>query len=306
MQLTRSFSPSFAESARCADAIATDAGVALLTLAHTDIVTYWNERAGGYSCCVCEELAGDRYGEWERILADRTAAVRAGAKRAGRTARALDLGCGPGFFSILLARLGCAVDAVDASANMLEQASTNVARAGASAAVSFYEGDVARLPFATGSFDIVALRNVTWLMRDPIAAYREWGRVLVPGGKLLVFDANWYRYLVDPATEAQRVVDEAAAHAARSDVNGFATDDQEARCERMALSLPFTYLERPGWDVDALVRLGFSDVSADETIYKTVWSESEQEIYGSSPLFLVEATRRAGVTGADADAQSAA
>lgn len=43
---------------------------------------------------------------------------------------ALDLGCGPGFFSMLLARMGCHVDAMDLSPDMLCQAAANADREG--------------------------------------------------------------------------------------------------------------------------------------------------------------------------------
>ena len=82
-----------------------------------------------------------------------------------------DLGCGPGFLEILFARMDCAVDAVDVSAGMIEQARRNNAQAGTLDRVRFHEGDVSRLPFQDDQFDIVVLRNVTWLMRDPLAAY---------------------------------------------------------------------------------------------------------------------------------------
>lgn len=47
-----------------------------------------------------------------------------------QNASALDLGCGPGFFSMLLARMGCHVDAMDLSPDMLCQAAANADREG--------------------------------------------------------------------------------------------------------------------------------------------------------------------------------
>lgn len=255
------------------------------------IVDYWNARAGSYSCSVREELGGPQHEAWRNVLERRSAPAREAALRAGRVPRALDLGCGPGFFSILLADMGCVVDAVDASAGMLDQARRNNEAAGTIDSVSFHEGDVASLPFDDASFDVVALRNVTWLMRDPQAAYCEWQRVLAPGGVLLVFDANWYRYLDDPAVDAQRIVDQARGAVSGLDASGFATKDQELRCEQLALGLPFTYIDRPAWDLRALGRLGFADVRVDEGIWRSVWTKGEQGYYGSSPLFLVEAHR---------------
>lgn len=267
------------------------AGAAPSTPTDEQIVGYWNARSGSYSCSVCEELGGLQHEAWRSVLERHSADARAAAQRAGRAPRVLDLGCGPGFFSILFARMGCAVDAVDSSTGMLEQARRNNEAAGTVGAVSFHEGDIERLPFDDGSFDVVALRNVTWLMRDPRAAYREWRRVLAPGGALLVFDANWYRYLDDPAIDAQRIIDQACGAVPGLSEEGFATKAQEARCEQLALGLPLTYIDRPAWDVRTLRDLGFSDVRTDKGIWRSVWTEGEREFYGSSPLFLVEARR---------------
>lgn len=46
-------------------------------------------------------------------------------------------------------------------------------------------------PFADASFDFAIARHLAWTLTDPVAAYREWHRVLKPGGKLLIVDGNW-------------------------------------------------------------------------------------------------------------------
>lgn len=255
------------------------------------ITGYWNARSESYSCSVLEELGGEKRREWERVLRDATESAREAAEGRGARPRVLDLGCGPGFFSILFARMGCQVDAVDSSTGMLDQALSNNRAANTADKVVFHEGDIERLPFADETFDVVALRNVTWLMRDPEAAYREWRRVLVSGGVLVVFDANWYRYLDDPAIDAQRIVDQADDAVLGQDADGLATKDQERRCEQIALGLPFTYIDRPAWDVRALQGMGFSGISVDTEVWRDVWTEGEQAFYKSSPLFLIRAVR---------------
>lgn len=252
---------------------------------------YWDGRAVGYSAGVRKELKSGHYADWVDVLARSSSDARKRAVDAGRVPRALDLGCGPGFFSIILARLGCRVEAVDSSASMLDEARANNLVAGTGECVGLHESDVEALPFEDGSFDLVVSRNVTWLLRDPEAAYVEWGRVLAPGGKLVVFDANWYRYLVNPVIDAQRIIDEESADFPRLDVNGNASSDQESRCERIALSLPLTSVLRPEWDISILRDLGYRDVCADEQIWKRVWNDEEASFYGTSPLFLVEATK---------------
>lgn len=254
-------------------------------------MAYWDSRANDYSSGVCGELNNERCCEWENVLSQASYEIRMKSAKEGRTPRALDLGCGPGFFSILLSRLSFRVDAVDFSASMLERALDNNKRAGTAHCVDFHEGSVDDLPFADETFDLIALRNVTWLMRDPVAAYREWHRVLVPGGKLLVFDANWYRYLVDPSLNTQRLIDEVSSGVVKDSVNGHASEEQEAQCERIALNLPLTHLSRPGWDMEVLRNLGFESIRTDEEIWRRVWTEDEQAFYRSSPLFLIEAVK---------------
>lgn len=58
-------------------------------------------------------------------------------------------------------------------------------------------GDAQILPFADNTFDCVCSRNLVWNLEMPQTAYREWLRVLKPGGLLLIFDGNHYRYLFD-------------------------------------------------------------------------------------------------------------
>ena len=253
------------------------------------IVAYWDGRAQTYSNGVLGELSDKRRCAWQRVLA-RTAHGRiASATAEGRMARALDLGCGPGFFSILLAEEGCAVSAVDMSVAMLNRARENAAAAVPDAPIEFVQCDASRLPFADASFDIAVSRNLTWLMRDPEGAYAEWLRVLVPGGKLVVFDANWYRYLVDAEVDEARLRDQGSAKLADYDENSMATDDEERRCERIASMLPLTAIKRPQWDVNTLVRLGARRVEVNEAVWQDLWTPSEQSFYASSPLFLIEA-----------------
>lgn len=257
----------------------------------TQITAYWNERASAYSCGVCEELGGEKCQEWARELRERSLGAVLRAQGEGRAPRMLDLGCGPGFFSILFARMGCAVDALDASEGMLAQAQNNVSRANVAESVAFHQGDMTRLPFYDASFDIIAGRNVTWLLRDPRAAYAEWMRVLRPGGKLLIFDANWYRYLDDPSINEQRVADQPTTDILGWNEESIASQDQERRCEAIARDLPFTYIQRPAWDERALSDLGFSGVHCDEDVWLRLWTEGERAFYGSSPMFLIEAIK---------------
>ena len=262
-----------------------------------EISAYWDERATSYSNGVRGELGDERGDGWRDVLADALGRLRTGGEPDGPRLRALDLGCGPGFFTILLTGLGCAVDAVDGSDEMLAHARENLAARKAAepdspwGPATFTQHDVTRLPFADNTFDIAVSRNVTWLMLEPEAAYAEWLRVLRPGGRLLVFDANWYRYLIDPVIDAQRHADQDGSVLEGWDDDAQATSDEERRCEIIAEGLPLTPVLRPAWDLEVLSRLGASRVRADERVWERLWTPSEQAYYGSSPMFLVEAVK---------------
>lgn len=54
--------------------------------------------------------------------------------------------------------------------------------------------DLARLPLADGSVDLIISRSVFEHLSDPDAVYREFARVLKPGGALLFLTANMWDY----------------------------------------------------------------------------------------------------------------
>lgn len=256
-----------------------------------EIVAYWNARAVSYSCGVIDELHDDRRTAWTQVLIEHSYEALHHAAMQGRPAHAIDLGCGPGFFSSLLAIEGCRVDAVDSSLEMLKHARNNVMREAPDADVAFTCCDLLSLPFPDGTFDLAVSRNVTWLMQQPEAAYAEWLRVLRPGGVLLVFDANWYRYLSNEAVDAQRHGDQDGKTIEEWRVEAQATPDQEKRCEIIAGRLPLTPVLRPAWDLETLYGLGVGSAYADELIWERVWTEGEKRFYRTSPLFLVKSTK---------------
>jgi SAM-dependent methyltransferase len=61
--------------------------------------------------------------------------------------------------------------------------------------------DLSRIPFKSGSFDLVHSRWVLEHLPDPVAAFREFSRVLKPGGRLLAITPNVFHY----ATTAARI-----------------------------------------------------------------------------------------------------
>ncbi|HEY3352054.1 MAG TPA: methyltransferase domain-containing protein [Polyangia bacterium] len=107
-----------------------------------------------------------------------------------RRGRALDIGCGGGFYLEELARRGFAAAGVDSSPGMLDRCRDRLARAGLGARVRLAHGDVEALPFDDGSFDLVlAIGVLGYLLRDD-RALAELRRVLRPGGYVIVNVTN--------------------------------------------------------------------------------------------------------------------
>ncbi|WP_197022356.1 class I SAM-dependent methyltransferase [Candidatus Blastococcus massiliensis] len=86
-------------------------------------------------------------------------------------ARILDLGCGTGSVSVLLAELGHRVTGVDLSPRMVERATAKARRH--SVEIDLRIGDAAHPP-VEGTFDVVLTRHLLWALPDPRAALARW------------------------------------------------------------------------------------------------------------------------------------
>jgi SAM-dependent methyltransferase len=125
-------------------------------------------------------------------LVDRVAAAAAAAAAApSDDARVLEVGCGPGRLSILLARrYGLDVTGVDLDPAMIERAKANASHPAEEHGrePSFLVGDVASLSFPDRSFDLVVSTLSMHHWADPTTGLAEIGRVLRPDGRALVWD----------------------------------------------------------------------------------------------------------------------
>ena len=99
-------------------------------------------------------------------------------------ARVLDLGCGSGVFTNILAKRGFSAIGVDISPAMVRRAQVKYP------AVEFAVGDAEKLPFPDGSFDGVLLSGLLHHFPDPSACLNEVRRVLKAGGVFAAFDPN--------------------------------------------------------------------------------------------------------------------
>ena len=250
---------------------------------------YWTQRASGYSRVNRDELATNQRILWRRALVEPIRA-RFPNRRAGEI-HVLEVGTGPGFFAILLAEAGYRVTAIDLTPSMLAEARTNAAEL--ADRIAFMEMNAQALDFDDGCFDVVVSRNVTWNLPEPEVAYGEWMRVLKPGGLLLNFDANWYRYLFDD--DAREAFARDRANSIEADVEDLNVGENFDRMETIARRVPLSRANRPQWDVETLTALGMA-VETDHSIWERVWSRQEKINLASTPMFLVCGYKQAGQT----------
>jgi arsenite methyltransferase len=102
-------------------------------------------------------------------------------------AKVLDLGCGAGLDSLLVAPRAGSVVGIDFSESMLFRARSSGEVLGISN-VEFREGDAERIPADTSSFDVALVNGIFNLNAARDEIFRELSRVVRPGG--LVFAAE--------------------------------------------------------------------------------------------------------------------
>ncbi len=95
--------------------------------------------------------------------------------------RVLDCGAGTGFLSLIAARLGHDVTAVDLSGRMLAKLQEAAVREGL--AIKTEEGPADAVP--AGRYDVVMERHLLWTLPDPEAALEAWRTAVVAGGRLI-------------------------------------------------------------------------------------------------------------------------
>ena len=223
----------------------------------------------------------DMTGEaWEKVL------MRYLPEGQGRTA--LDVGCGTGFLSILMARNGWNVVAVDNSASMAEQAKATAEYYGLADRITVLQADADQNHLESDSFDAVVSRHASFLFTDPEAAYREIHRVLKPGGTFLNLVANWMAPVWDHHTAAQFQADERAL----VEQYGHYEDIYHDRRMMEKLTwLPLSNQTRPVWDELMCKHIGFSSVGSRFLTDERLWHPIMAMRYRAVPTFAFTAVK---------------
>ncbi|MDD5207217.1 MAG: class I SAM-dependent methyltransferase [Desulfobacterales bacterium] len=125
-------------------------------------------------------MAGDGY--YRQVAEDVVARTKAG--------KILDLGTGPGYLPIEIAKISgfITVVGIDLSARLIEAAKRNALRAGLEKRIHFQTGNASSLEFPDGSFDMVISTGMLHMLRNPVKVIEEIHRVLKPGGEGWIYD----------------------------------------------------------------------------------------------------------------------
>lgn len=233
--------------------------------------TYWTQRAHDVGAVREQELHNELSVRW-------LAALERQLPRE-KPLHILDVGTGTGYFCILLARRGHDLTGIDLTPAMIDEARRQAASE--ALAVHFCVMNAQQLDFPDASFDAVISRNLTWTLPNPVQAYREWYRVLKPGGVLLNFDADYGSAV--RAESGTRVGGVSTAYG-HTGMTRALTEENDA----ITLSMEISRTVRPDWDLQTLQSLGFRAVTADRAAGARILREKDLP---AAPIFLIRAEK---------------
>ncbi|WP_214019616.1 class I SAM-dependent methyltransferase [Methanoculleus sp.] len=148
--------------------------------------------------------------------------------------RCIDIGCGPGHLAMALcAASDLTIDALDSSIDMLSIAEQNIREAGFTDRVRTVCGDVHDLPYGDDSVDLIVSRGSLFFWDDRERAFREFYRVLRPGGRTFVGGGFGTAALKAEIAEKMREIDpeweaKAAGRLARKNTDAVRRDLERA------------------------------------------------------------------------------
>ena len=108
-------------------------------------------------------------------------------------------------------------------------------------------------------------------------------RLLRPGGRLVIFDADYGAVSFAKLTASLEAEGVENAH------EGI----QESRldeCDAIKAQLAISAKRRPAWDAECLAKLGFKDIETDEKLSSRIYLERD-EAWNPVPMFVIRATK---------------
>ena len=238
------------------------------------VTNYWTERADSFLVQRQRELGSSKAAQWMQEIT----AWLPDPKSMDKPVRILDVGCGTGYFVVLLGKEGFEVTGIDLTQEMIKKAKELIRDHGPYPEnVQVMEMDAEKLSFEDESFDAVVTRNLTWTLPHPIEAYQEWYRVLKKGGVLLNFDAEYAKNAHSLFTV------ESVAH---KDISDKLKED----CHELYHMLTISTFDRPEWDKEVLTHIGFSEVRTDLSFSDRIFAEKD-EFYIPDKMFMITAEK---------------
>ena len=244
----------------------------------------WDISARGYSDLIQEDFYDERKYSWLDTILENSPQKD--------DMKILDTGCGPGFFSIILSEAGFDVTGIDLSSQMIIEAEKN-AEAMETDAI-FKVMDIQHPDFEDDTFDLIVSRNVVWSLSEPESAYKNWFRILKPGGRLLVFDGDHLKDLREPEGESGNphdiYIDEYKKLYGKEPKCSYSKEDyEEARGWRR--DLPLADKKRPEWDEELCKSIGFVNVKTEWVNEKVFTEKKDIYLHRNIPYFLLRADK---------------
>ncbi|WP_035768891.1 class I SAM-dependent methyltransferase [Butyrivibrio sp. NC2002] len=231
------------------------------------VVTYWSKRAESFTEHKREEIHSIKKKLWQAEFLRHFSA--------NDKLSVLDVGCGAGFFEMVLSDFDFDVTGVDLTPEMIEKGNELLLQNGSNAHLEVMDAE--KLDFSDNSFDLVISRNLVWTLPHPVEAYMEWHRVLKPGGMLLVYDAEYakgFHHYDQMQNLAHKKV----------------SDSMVKECHDIYHMLTISTLDRPEWDKAALEKIGYENVITDLGVGDRLYKEKDQ-FYMPERMFLVKASK---------------
>lgn len=234
------------------------------------VESYWTKRAESFFDLRHDEIESEKANRW---LGEINKLIPA-----GRSLKILDVGCGTGYFEVILGKQGHDITGIDLTPEMIERAKEMIRIYELDETiVKVQQGDAEHLDFEDETFDVVISRNLTWTLPHPIDAYTEWHRVLKKGGCLINFDAEYAKgahNLKSPENLAHNKIDDAL----------------KDECHDIYHMLTISMLDRPMWDESVLCHTGFKNINTDLAFGDRIFIEKD-EFYIPDKMFCVSAVK---------------
>jgi 2-polyprenyl-3-methyl-5-hydroxy-6-metoxy-1,4-benzoquinol methylase len=116
----------------------------------------------------------------------------------------LDVGCGTGSLSLVLAGLGHTVSGIDLSPAMLQHATAKAAARGLH--VDFQVMDAARPDLDPLKFDVLVCRHLLWALPEPDQVLQRWANLLRPKGRMILVEGFWHTGAGLHASDVQKLL----------------------------------------------------------------------------------------------------